>query len=314
MKNLLEPIRSVLFGVAVADALGVPVEFKSRQAIALNPVTDMIGYGTYNLPPGTFSDDSSMTFCLAEALTQDFNMQTIADNFVKWKRGNFWTPRGQVFDIGIATSYAIDRIAAGTPPVLAGGFEELDNGNGSLMRISPLFFYTKDLDIVERFECVRQVSSITHGHIRSIIACFYYLEFMRLIFVGKDKFEAYFELQKSVSTFLETLEINPKEIAFLKRLLNEDISKSDSDSMSGSGYVLHSLESSIWCLLTTESYKEAVLKAVNLGDDTDTTAAITGGIAGLLYGFEAIPTNWVAQIARYGDIEDLCERLSDRLS
>lgn len=281
----------------------------------MNPVTDMIGYGTYNLPPGTFSDDSSLTFCLAEALTQDFNMQTIADNFVKWKYENFWTPRGHVFDIGIATSHAIDRIASGKTPVLAGGFDELDNGNGSLMRISPLFFYLKDFSAKERFECARQVSSITHGHIRSVIACFIYLEFMRLMFEGKEKFEAYSELQETAWEFLEfELDIHPKEITYFDRILRRDISKLGADDLSGSGYVLHSLESGIWCLLTTETYKDAVLKAVNLGDDTDTTAAITGGLAGLYYGFDAIPAHWVSQIARYGDIEDLCERMSARLS
>lgn len=95
-------IQSALFGVAVGDALGVPVEFKSRQTIAQNPVTDMIGLGTYHLPAGTWSDDSSLTFCLAEALTQDFDINTIGQNFVKWHQENFWTPRGNVFDIGNA--------------------------------------------------------------------------------------------------------------------------------------------------------------------------------------------------------------------
>jgi len=105
-----EKIKSALFGVAVGDALGVPVEFKSRETIRRNPVTDMIGYGTYNLPVGTWSDDSSLTFCLAEALTQDFDLNVIGQNFVKWKYENYWTPHGNVFDIGIATSQAISRL------------------------------------------------------------------------------------------------------------------------------------------------------------------------------------------------------------
>ena len=95
-KRLLQ-IESALFGVAVGDALGVPVEFKSRQTILQNPVTDMIGYGTYNLPPGTWSDDSSLTFCLAEALTKDFSLNTIAQNFIDWCYNNYWTARGDVF-------------------------------------------------------------------------------------------------------------------------------------------------------------------------------------------------------------------------
>jgi ADP-ribosyl-[dinitrogen reductase] hydrolase len=113
MTNKNNPIKSALFGVAVGDALGVPVEFKSRDTISENPVTDMLGYGTYNLPPGTWSDDSSLTFCLAEVLTQDFDLNTIGQNFVKWYHENYWTPHGNVFDIGIATREAIARLAHG---------------------------------------------------------------------------------------------------------------------------------------------------------------------------------------------------------
>ena len=147
----------------------------------------MIGYGTYNLPPGTFSDDSSLTFCLAEALTSGFDLNTIGQNFVKWYHENYWTPHGNVFDIGIATRQAISRLAHGENPELAGGSDEYNNGNGSLMRILPLIFDLLDKPINKRFDITKQVSSITHGHIRSIIACFYYLEFAKKILEGKDE-------------------------------------------------------------------------------------------------------------------------------
>jgi hypothetical protein len=142
-----DKIKSVLLGVAVGDALGVPVEFNSRQTIRKNPVTDMRGHGTYNQPPGTWSDDSSLTFCLAEALTSDFDLNTIGKNFVKWADENFWTPRGNVFDIGITIRQAIDRLAKGVQPDLAGGFDVASNGNGSLMRILPLLFHIVDKPI-----------------------------------------------------------------------------------------------------------------------------------------------------------------------
>lgn len=167
--------KDILFGVAIGDALGVPVEFKSRQTIAEKPVNDMSGFGTYNLPAGTFSDDSSLAFCLAEALTQEFSMQKIAGNFVAWLNNNYWTPRGNVFDVGIATSRAIRRLQKGIKPELAGGMNVSDNGNGSLMRILPLLVYIKDKQLSERFQITKRVSSITHGHIRSVIACFYYV-------------------------------------------------------------------------------------------------------------------------------------------
>lgn len=312
MEKLKYDIKSALFGVAVGDALGVPVEFKSRENILKNPVTDMIGYGTYNLPPGTFSDDSSMTFCLAEALTHDFDLNQIAQNFVKWYHKNFWAARGEVFDIGIATKEAINKIAQGKQPEFAGSTDASSNGNGSLMRILPLLFYIKDFPISERYEITKKVSSITHGHIRSVISCFYYLEFAREIRLGKDKFEIYQKLQTEIPDFLNSLSIDQYEISFFNRLLKDDISELAEHEISSSGYVLHSLEASIWCLLTTDNYKDATLKAVNLGEDTDTTAAITGGLAGLLYGFDTIPENWVEQLARREDIQDLAERLAKK--
>jgi len=307
-------IKSALFGVAVGDALGVPVEFNSRQTISKNPVTDMIGYGTYDLPAGTWSDDSSLTFCLTEALTQDFDLNVIGQNFVKWKHENYWTPHGHVFDIGIATSQAISRLAKGAKPELAGGFDETDNGNGSLMRILPLLFYLLDKPINERYDITKKVSSITHGHIRSVIACFYYLEFALQLFSGKDKFETYKDLQTEITNYLTSHSINSTEIALFDRLLKDDIYKLAEEEIQSSGYVLHTLEASIWCLLTTKNYKEAVLKAVNLGSDTDTTGAVTGGLAGLLYGLDKIPKNWLQRIARHEDIENLAERLSDKLA
>ena len=313
MENLNYNIKSALFGVAIGDALGVPVEFKSRETILQKPVTDMIGYGTYNLPPGTFSDDSSMTFCLAEALTHDFDLNRIGGNFVKWYYENFWTARGEVFDIGIATREAINRISKGERPEFAGSTDASSNGNGSLMRILPLLFYIKDLPISERYEITKKVSSITHGHIRSVISCFYYLEFSREILLGKDKFEIYQKLQTEIPGFLNSLSINPHEISLFDRLLKDDISELAEHKILSSGYVLHSLEASIWCLLTTDNYKDATLKAVNLGEDTDTTAAITGGLAGLLYGFDSIPESWMEQLARKEDIEDLAGRLAEKL-
>lgn len=313
MMDLPYQIKSALFGVAIGDALGVPVEFKSREAILQNLVTDMIGYGTYNQPPGTFSDDSSMTFCLAEALTNDFDLNQIARNFVKWYHENFWTARGEVFDIGIATREAINRIAHGEVPEFAGNTDASSNGNGSLMRILPLLFYIRDLPISERYEITKKVSSITHGHIRSVISCFYYLEFTREILLGKEKFEIYQKLQTEIPDFLNSLSIDQYEISFFDRLLKDDISELGEYEISSSGYVLHSLEASIWCLLNTDNYKEATLKAVNLGEDTDTTAAITGGVAGLLYGFDTIPENWVEQLARKEDIDDLAGRLARKI-
>lgn len=306
-------IRSALLGLSVGDALGVPVEFKSRSYLRDNPVVEMIGYGTYHQPPGTWSDDSSMAFCLAEALTQPFNPDTIGAYFLQWYKKSFWTPHGKLFDIGIATEDALCRIMTGRPAMQAGGTGESSNGNGSLMRILPLLFYIKDKTIEERFEMTRIVSSITHAHIRSVIACFYYLEFARLLLQNKDVQAIYRSLQSEVPSFLSNLGVHPDELSLFSRIFNQDISILPESEIKSSGYVLHTLEASVWCLMNADSYTKAVLTAVNLGEDTDTTAAVTGGLAGLQYGWEQIPAEWLVGLARKEDIEDLCERLNKHL-
>jgi ADP-ribosyl-[dinitrogen reductase] hydrolase len=309
-----EKIKSVLLGVAVGDALGVPVEFKSKEFLCLNPVTDIVGYGTHHQPPGTFSDDSSQTFCLAEMLTGGFDLNTLARNFIRWQDEGYWTAGGNVFDIGGTTRAAIERLKKGVQPEAAGGTDDFSNGNGSLMRISPLIFYLIDKPIEERFEITRKVSSVTHGHIRSVIACFYYLEFGLQLLEGKDKFKIYHNLLEEIPAFLQSISVDPSELARFDRLLQGNIYELAEETISGSGYVVHTLEAGIWCLLTTSSYMEAVLNAVNLGEDTDTTAAVTGGLAGLLYGSDDIPADWIMQLARYRDIEELAERFARKLS
>jgi len=300
-------LQTILLSTATADALGVPVEFESREDLQENPVTDMQEFGTYNQPKGTWSDDTSLMLCLAESMVEGLDLQKLAQKFIAWKNDNYWTARGWVFDIGIGTRMAIERLKNGTPPELAGGFDEMDNGNGSLMRILPLVLYIKDLDIDQRYEWTKKVSSLTHAHVRSVMACFYYLEFAKKILEGKDKFLAYTELQSEMIAHFEKREINPQEIQKFSRLLTEDISNLNEKDIHSRGYVIYTLEASIWCILTTSNYKEAVLKAVNLGEDTDTTAAVTGGLGGLIYGSKSIPKDWREVVARKADIVQLAD-------
>lgn len=306
------PCHSLLLSLATGDALGVPVEFQSRKEVQADPVTDMRGWGTHHQPPGTWSDDSSLAFCLAEALAEGYDLHRIARNFVRWKHEAWWTAHNEVFDIGIATSNAIQQLARGVPPEEAGGRRESDNGNGSLMRIAPLVFYTRSKPISERFAITRSVSSLTHAHIRSVIACFYLLEFMRKQQEGKALSLVYTELQTEIPAFLSTQQIAPAEIAHFNRLFTEEIDKLPESSIYSSGYVIHTLEASVWCLLTTNTFADAVLRAVNLGDDTDTTGAVTGALAGLHYGHHTIPPHWLAQLARKNDIENLAEKLAKK--
>ena len=182
------------------------------------------------------------------------------------------------------------------------------------MRILPLVFYLqKENDIEVIYKKVKEVSSITHAHFRSGFACFIYVVYCLEILKDKDKFEAYKEMQNVLSKFLEDKKYNPVEIQLFEKLLKNDIWTFPENEIRASGYVLHSLEASFWCFLNSDSYKKTVLKAVNLGEDTDTTGAIAGGLAGIYYGIENIPEKWIDNLARSNDIEDLAYRLSQKI-
>ncbi|AWK03378.1 hypothetical protein HYN56_03715 [Flavobacterium crocinum] len=307
-------IESGLFGVAIGDALGVPVEFKSREKLKENPVVDMMGFMSWNQPPGTFSDDSSLAFCTAESLCKGYDIEDMALTFVKWMQEGYWGAHNKVFDIGGTTKHSLARVVKGESARNSGNFFEEDNGNGSLMRILPLVFYLqKENDIEVIYKKVKEVSSITHAHFRSGFACFIYVVYCLEILKDKDKFEAYKEMQNVLSKFLEDKKYNPVEIQLFEKLLKNDIWTYPENEIRASGYVLHSLEASFWCFLNSDSYEKTVLKAVNLGEDTDTTGAIAGGLAGIYYGIENIPEKWIDNLARSNDIEDLAYRLSQKI-
>lgn len=302
-------IHSALFGLAVGDSLGVPVEFQNRELLKKFPVIDMRENGSHGQFKGTWSDDSSLTFCLADSICNKYNIEDIATKFLQWKNAEIWTPHGNVFDIGIATSQAIYRISQGEKPTLCGGFEVNDNGNGSLMRILPIAFYLnseKDINVI--YQTVKDVSSITHAHFRSVFACFIYITYVLELLKTENKFVAYEKMKFIINNFIIDKEFNKNEIQLFDRILKSNINEFEEDKIYSSGYVIHSLEASLWCVLNSNSYKETVLKAVNLGEDTDTTGAIAG-LAGLIYGYDKIPRKWINVIARKQDITELCDKL-----
>jgi len=295
-----------IFGLIVGDALGVPVEFVSREELKENPVKDMIGYGTYNMPPGTWSDDSSLTLCLLDSLCNGLNLNDMADKFIKWYKDGLWTPFGDAFDIGNTTKFAINNLIKGVAPDKAGPIDERSNGNGSLMRILPIAFYLKDFDISEQFNITHKISAITHGHMRSQIACGIYIQFIIQLLEGKGAFEAYDNTKKIALDFYSKEPFNT-QLSHYNRILKSDISKLEEHEISSSGYVVSSLEASFWCFFNSSNFEECVLKAVNLGYDTDTIGAIAGGIAGVYYGFDSIPEKWVKNLIRFEDISELAE-------
>ena len=310
----IEQVTGAILGLAIGDALGVPVEFRDREILKSFPVVDMREFRAHHQPRGTWSDDSSLAFCLAESLInkEGFDYNDIANRFVLWYTKAYWTPHKRVFDIGNTTSHAIGRLISGNEPLSTGDDDEYSNGNGSLMRILPLVFFLKKKNIDERFEIVKNISSITHGHIRSVICCFYYVEFALHLLEKKDKYLIYKYLQKDITLFLQKKNIMSSEIDKLNRLLKKDISLLEEDSIRSSGYVLHTLEASIWCLLNSNSYSETVLKAVNLGDDTDTTGCVAGGLAGILYREKDIPSEWIEQLVKSENIRELAVKVFEK--
>lgn len=307
MRPPLDIVRGGILGLAVGDALGVPVEFKSRAQLANKPVKGMVGFGTHEQPAGTWSDDASLALCTAESLCGGYNLHSMSRTFVNWLNEAYWTPYGRVFDVGHTTRNAIIRLEQGFNPEDAGLTEENDNGNGSLMRILPVALYFAFAESDLRKRAVMSASRITHGHMRSQLACVLYSELVSRVCIGMDLSVS---LAETRATFRDLLGSVPEELAAFHRTLDPDLGLRNENEIMGSGYVIHTLEASIWCCLRSKSFKEAVLRAINLGEDTDTTGAVTGGLAGILFGIDDIPSEWISQLARVNDIEDLCGRFA----
>ncbi len=307
--------KDILLGTAIGDALGVPVEFEYRQVLEKNPVVGMREYGTHNQPKGTWSDDSSLALCLAESLCNGYNLNDIADKFIRWYYDGYCTPYGRVFDVGITTARAISNLQSGIKPNLAGMDRERDNGNGSLMRILPLVPYILNMEEEDRFRIIGEVSSLTHRHPRSILACIALCEFA-IQYINLQAVErAYQAMQQTILQLLKKEMFIEEDIPF-ERLIGlsyEEFKAIELKDIRSTGYVIDTLEASLWCVFNTTNYKDAVLKAVNLGDDTDTVGAITGGLAGIIYGYDTIPSEWLDVLVRKDDIIELANRLDVRL-
>ena len=313
--------RAALLGLAVGDALGVPVEFQPRAARIPDPVTGMRAYGTHRQPAGTWSDDSSLTFCLAETLALPNGRSAVPDlgdfarRSIDWLNNSYWTATGETFDVGNATRTAINRLERGTAPSLAGPRSEFDNGNGALMRILPLVFHqtwqAEALDLNAAWALTEAVANVTHGHPRSTLGCFLYLLVARSLLAGHSPAKACEDMRLQANPWLNNGSIPAvAEDKHYQRVLNDALSSLPEEQIHSSGYVVHTLEAALWCLLKHDTYAATVLTAVNLGDDTDTTGAVAGGLAGIAYGEAGIPSEWLAAVARRADIENLAARLT----
>lgn len=305
-----EILKNGILGLAVGDALGVPVEFMERKQIAKNPVTGMRGGGSHGQPAGTWSDDTSMTLATLDSIRFGVNFEGIMDGFCRWWHEQAYTAGGVIFDMGISVRQALSRYEHGFAPTESGGREEYDNGNGSLMRMLPVAYYAarkmEGAGLEEKLQLVADISSLTHGHIRAQIGCQIYT-FIAWALMENPGREAIAKGLADAKAYFETQPRLAEEFGRYGRIFGEGFAALPAEKISGSGYVVSTLEAALWCLLTTGTYAECVLKAVNLGQDTDTVGAVAGSLAGLLYGREAIPEEWLQTLKRRDYIEMLCE-------
>ncbi len=316
-----DKIVGALLGHCIGDALGVPVEFQSRHTLREKPVSDMLSGGSHGQPAGTWSDDSSLMLCTTEVFVRGFSYVDVAKNFIEWFEKGYWSARGEVFDIGNTTKRAIIElerlllIENKHDKILDAGLSDENHcGNGSLMRILPAAIWRCRLKIEEGFELVHNLSKLTHAHPRCLIACGIFSQIVVEVINGKTKEKAYLEGITLSKSFYERQKVFREELKHFEKILNGTLHKTPEFHIHSTGYVIHTLEAALWCFLTTSSFRDAVLKAVNLGEDTDTTAAVTGGLAGLYYGLKDIPENWINTIARKDDIISLANEFYTALN
>ena len=340
-------IKSGMLGLVVADALGVPYEFENRSFCDKHPLTDMIGYGTYGQPEGTWSDDSSLALAgmdglsntdLSNSIINEDNLienfpdiieyEDIMDKFNDWRLNGNYSPHGEVFDIGIGTRQALQNSVDGCSALLCGGTHEGSNGNGSLMRILPISFLIYYLSLKyeisedDQMQAVHNFSSLTHRHFRSQMGCGIYIKIaLELIKHHQDKENEDVPLLDlvnkgiiSAKDYYLSNDDFKDELENYERVFSLDIQNLPRDDINSGGYVISCLEAALWCLLNNDNYRDTALAAVNLGRDTDTTAAVAGGLAGLYYGYDGIPDDWLEKIANFEFVEGLINNFTGSIS
>ena len=288
--------RGCLLGLAVGDAVGTTLEFATRGTF--EPVEDMVGGGPFSLEPGQWTDDTSMTLCLASSVIEcnGFDADDQMRRYCRWWRDGYLSSIGECFDIGNTVSDALQRYEATGNPY-AGSTDPDAAGNGSIMRLAPVpMFYAQDMDAAEHYAA--ESSRTTHGAIECLDACRLLTRVLVRALRGEPK--------------PEMLIADAGRLDFADRIAaiaRGDYRGKSMNEIRGTGYVVQSLEAALWAFDSTTNFRDAILAAANLGDDADTTAAICGQVAGAFYGEQAIPTKWLKYLAMREDIASLAERL-----
>ncbi len=292
----LDRAKGALVGLALGDALGTTLEFAGRDTRP--PVTDLVGGGPFGLAAGEWTDDTSMALCLAESLLErgGLDVKDLMVRFLRWREEGHNSVTGVCFDIGNATAGAL-RSFRETGDPLSGSTDPRSAGNGSLMRLSPVAIRWWR-DRARATAAARLQSRTTHGAAQAVEACALYAELLVEAIAGAPK-----------ETVLRARDWSGD--AQIARVAAGSWRARERDAIASSGYVLHTFEAALWCVDRSESVEDALILAANLADDADTVAAVTGQLAGALWGVSGAPAAWLDKLAWRGRLEALAAGLFD---
>ncbi len=295
--------RGALLGLAVCDALGTTLEFKSPGSFTA--LTDIVGGGPFGLKPGQWTDDTSMALCLAESLVekQGFDPIDQLERYVRWYRQGHFSCTGRCFDIGTTTRSALETFMATHDPY-CGTTNPHAAGNGSIMRLAPVpsFYATRPAEAIERSG---DSSRTTHGASTCVDACRYMGGLIAGAISGVGKDDLLSDHWAPMPGYWREHPLCPE----IDEIAAGSFKRRNPPEIKGTGHVVRSLEAALWAFHKGNDFREGALLAVNLGDDADTTGAVYGQIAGAYYGYDAIPAKWRDIVAMKDVIVDLADKL-----
>jgi ADP-ribosyl-[dinitrogen reductase] hydrolase len=305
MMETTQRFKGCLLGLAIGDAVGTTLEFKPLGSFT--PIGDMVGGGPFRLKPGQWTDDTSMALCLAASLIErrGFDARDQMQRYVMWWREGYMSSTGDCFDIGGTTAEAL-RTFERTGAPFAGPTDPHKAGNGSLMRLAPvpMFFFKSPREAIER---AGESSRTTHGAQTAVDACRYFAGLLIGALGGVDKDTLLSPRYCPVKGYWDEHPLHPEIAA----VADGSFLEKDPPQIRGTGYVVQSLEAALWAFARASSFQEAILMAVNLGDDADTTGAICGQLAGAFYSYESLPKKWRDLLCHREQFNNLAQSLAN---
>jgi ADP-ribosylglycohydrolase len=299
----IEHYRGSLLGLAVGDALGTTLEF--TEPGTFTPIDDIVGDGPFNLLPGQWTDDTSLALCLAESLVEcrGFDPHDQMERYLRWFREGYMSSTGECFDIGTTTSEALIRFERTGEP-FSGLTSSGTAGNGSLMRLAPVpLFYAKTPQ--EAIRRAAESSKTTHGAFEAVDACRYLSALIIGALNGVEKHILLSDHYEPVPGIWREVLLTPR----VANVASGSFKQFDPPVIRGTGHVVKSLEAALWAFDRANSFEDGLLRAVNLGEDADTTGAVYGQLAGAFYGERGIPKKWRSKVAYKDLIISLAERI-----